>query len=182
MTDESLSAALKEAYALAPADEVVLHTLEFRHADFVDQDGNPDSIWVVLNTENIEAPVEDDAPVRAGETVTFVAIQFEMTRPPIEAGATPEIEISVDNVDRRIVENLDRANESPEKIVAVYRCFLASDLEAGSQILPPPDFELSEVKVDLLKCRARARTSIDLRGAFPRMLYTARTHPGLVDR
>lgn len=137
---------------------------------------------MVLNTENIEAPVEDEAPVRGGETVTFVALQFEMTRPPIEAGATPEIEIAVDNVDRRIVENLDRANENPDRIVAVYRAFLASDLEAGSQILPPPDFELSEVKVDALKCRARARTSVDLRGAFPRMLYMARTHPGLVDR
>ena len=174
MADDALSEALKEAYATAPADEVVLHTLEFRHADFVGLDGLPDSIWVVLNTENIDAPVEADAPVRPGETVTFVGIQFDMTRPPIESGATPEIEIAVDN--------LDRANESPSKIVAVYRCFLASDLAAGSQILPPPDFELSDVKVDLLKCRARARTSIDLRVAFPRMTYTARTHPGLVDR
>lgn len=182
MADDALSEALKEAYATAPADEVVLHTLEFRHADFVGLDGLPDSIWVVLNTENIDAPVEADAPVRPGETVTFVGIQFDMTRPPIESGATPEIEIAVDNVDRRIVDNLDRANESPSKIVAVYRCFLASDLAAGSQILPPPDFELSDVKVDLLKCRARARTSIDLRVAFPRMTYTARTHPGLVDR
>ena len=35
MPDPSLSAAIKEAYASAPTDTVILHTLELRHPDFV---------------------------------------------------------------------------------------------------------------------------------------------------
>ena len=40
MPDTTLSEALKEAYASAPSDVVLLHTLELRHPSFVDEQGN----------------------------------------------------------------------------------------------------------------------------------------------
>lgn len=181
MPDPSVSDALAEAYALAPGDEIVLHTLEVRHPAFVDADGNPDSIWVVANSENVTATIEESAPIRGGEAVTFVGLPFAFRLPPVEPGATPEIELQIDNVDRRIVENLDLAVSDGNKIVVVYRPFLASDL-TQPQMDPPPAFDLSDVRVDIMKVTARARTSIDLRGAFPRRLYTAREFPGLVGR
>lgn len=40
MPDTTLSEALKEAYASAPSDVILLHTLELRHPSFVDEQGN----------------------------------------------------------------------------------------------------------------------------------------------
>lgn len=175
MPDPSVSEALAEAYALAPADEVILHTLEIRHPSFTD------SIWVVRNTENILATIEAGAPVRGGEEIEFIGLPFEFSLPDITPGATPEIELQIDNVDRTIMEHLDLAVSSSAKIIVVYRPFLSGDL-SEPQMDPPPSFELSDIRVDAMKVTARARTSIDLQGAFPRRLYTARDFPGLVDR
>ena len=47
MTDTTLSQALKEAYASAPSEVILLHTLELRHPSFVDDNGNPTAIRVV---------------------------------------------------------------------------------------------------------------------------------------
>lgn len=182
MPDESLSPALAEAYALAPDDEVVLHTLEIRHPLFEDEEGNPDSIWLVANNEDIEAPIEADGPVRGGESAPFVAMPFTFTLAPIEPGATPEIQLGLDNVDRRIIENLDRAVTDGNRIVIAYRPYLASALDDGPQMDPVPTFELSDVKVDVLRARARARVAIDMRRAFPFRVYTATEFPGLVGR
>ena len=53
----SLSDALAEAAALAPAEEIIRHTLEIRHADFVDDTGERDSAWMVADTEELTAPI-----------------------------------------------------------------------------------------------------------------------------
>ena len=39
MPDVTLSEALREAYASAPSDVVILHTLELRHPDFKNESG-----------------------------------------------------------------------------------------------------------------------------------------------
>jgi hypothetical protein len=177
--DPSVEAALKEAYASAPSEDVIVHTLEVRHPLFVDEDGNPDSIWVTTNESPITATIEEDAPVRGGEAVDFVSFPFTFSLAPIENTAVKEIQITIDNVDRRIVENLDLAVADTTKIQVCYRPFLASDL-TGPQMDPPPTFTLSSVTVTALTVTARARISIDLNGAFPRRIYTAAEFPALI--
>ena len=54
-----------------------------------------------------------------------------------------------------------------------------SDLSAP-QMIPPPTFTLSEVKVDSRSARGKARLDIDLSGTFPRRTYTAQEFPGLI--
>src|SRR6478672_6481090 len=124
MPDPSISDALKEAYAVAPDDETILHMLELRHPSFVDEAGNPDSIWLTLNEEDIAATLEDGAPVKGGETVTFLSFPFQFRLAPIENTAAQELELAIDNVDRRIVENLDLAMASATKIEICYRPYL----------------------------------------------------------
>jgi hypothetical protein len=41
MPDPTLSEAIQEAYAHAPSDAIILHTLELRHPDFRDDSGQP---------------------------------------------------------------------------------------------------------------------------------------------
>ena len=182
MPDPTLSDALAEAYALAPSDDIVLHTLEVRHPLFVDDAGRPDSMWLVANDEDIRAQIEAGAALRAGQLVTFRALPFRFSLAPIEAGSTPEIEVTIDGVSRILVPNLDRAVTDTNKIVMVYRPYLYSDLLGGPQMDPPPSFELSEVHVTALAVTAKARTSVDLRGAFPKRLYMATDFPGLIGR
>src|SRR5689334_300949 len=145
MPDPSVEAALKEAYAVAPADEVINHTLELRHPAFTDEAGNPDSIWVTTNEDDVTATIEASAPLHGGEAVTFLSFPFRFRLAPIENNATQELELAIDNVDRRIVQNLDAAMAYGSKIQMCYRPFLASDLSTP-QMDPPPVFTLSNVK------------------------------------
>jgi hypothetical protein len=179
MPDPSVSEALKEAYAVAPDDEVIIHTLELRHPNFVDEEGNPDSIWVTTNEEDIAATLEVGAPVKGGETVTFLSFPFQFRLAPIENSAAQELELAIDNVDRRIIQNLDLAMASATKIEMCYRPYLASDL-SEPQMDPAPTYTLSQAKADGLTVRGRARVGINLNVKFPREVYTAAKFPALI--
>lgn len=181
MPDPTVSDALAEAYATAPADELVYHTLELRHPAFVDATGRRDSVWLVADNQDLLASVESGAPVRGGLLTRFVAFPFSFSLAPIEAGSLPEIQLVVSSVNRLMVEQLDLAVAAGEEIVAVYRPYLDSD-KTAPQMIPAPSFVLSDVKVTVMRVSARARTSVDLRGAFPRRLYTAALFPGLIGR
>jgi len=178
--DPALTDALAEAAALAPADEIIHHTLEIRHPAFVDDAGNADSIWVVQGTEELMAPIEASAPVRGGQVVRFVAFAFTFQLMPIEPGTTPEIELTIDGVNRELVEHLDAAVASAVPIVVVYRPFLDSAIDDGPQMDPAPSFQLSDVHASVTSVKAKARTGIDLRGSFPRRNYTPADFPGLI--
>jgi hypothetical protein len=182
MPDESLTDALAEAAALAPADEVIWHTLEIRHATFVDADGVPDSLWLVADTQPLTAPLEATAPVRPGQSVTFMALAFTFALMPIEPGTTPEIEITVDGVNLAMIHYLDLAMTSGTPITVAYRPYLDTALVDGPQMDPVPTFEVSDISIAVSSVRMRARTGIDLRGAFPVRQYTIAEFPGLAGR
>lgn len=180
MPDPTISDALAEAMALAPDDEIVIDTLEIRHPAFIDDDGNPDSIWLTTNEAEIEAAIEEGAAMKGGEMVIFRSFAFSLTLARIEPGVGAEIEIRVDNTDRRIVEALDRAATEPTKIIMCYRPYLSTDLVGGPQMIPPPEYVLSQAAAEALVVSGRARVAIDLAGPFPRYLYTATEYPGLL--
>jgi hypothetical protein len=182
MPDLSLSTALAEAAALAPAEEIIRHTLEIRHDDFVDEDGEADSVWLVADTENLTAPLEPDAPVKGGLSVAFTALGFSFALMPIEPGTTPEIEITIDGVNRTLISYLDLAMASGKSITVAYRPYLDSAIDDGPQMDPVPTFEVAEITVGVTNVTMKARTGIDLRGAFPIRQYTLAEFPGLAGR
>lgn len=182
MPDPSISDALAEAAALAPADEVIRHTLEIRHPDFVDDAGLADSLRLVADTEDLTAPFEADAPVRPGEWVRFSAVPFAFALTLIEAGSTPEIEITIDGVTLALLQTLDSAVESAVPIAVAYRPYLDSALADGPQMDPVPTFEIAEITVGVATVTLKARTGIDLRGQFPVRVYTPNEFPGLIGR
>lgn len=182
MPDPSMSEALAEAAALAPAVEVIRHTLEIRHDDFVDDSGARDSAWLVADTESLTAPLESNAPVRPGQWVTFTACAFSFALAPIEAGSTPEIEIKIDGVNRRLIQYLDLAMESAKPLFVAYRPYLDTQLADGPQMAPVPTFEAADITVSVGTITLKARTGVDLRGAFPVRQYTVTDFPGLAGR
>ncbi len=178
MPDPALEQAIREAYASAPADTVILHTLELRHPAFVDDDGAPTAIRVVRDHADFDARLEADAPLHAGEMVRFVALGFELEQPPVDTAPVPEIAVTLDNVSREIVRHLDAAATSLERIEVTYRPYLSTDLE-GPQMDPPITLTLTEVEVDVFRATGRARMLDIGNKAFPGDLYTATRFPGL---
>jgi hypothetical protein len=205
MPDPALSAAIREAYASAPADVIVLHTLEIWHPAFV-EDGVARPIRVVRNFEDtatwlslggagvqavldgldtearrkvgLVARLEAGAPRDAGLLVPFVALGFDLELPPVDTIPVPEIVVTLDNVGREIAKHLDAAAVSQERIEVTYRPYLSTDIE-GPQMDPPMTMTLSEVEVDVFRVTGRARVLDIGNKAFPSEIYTIRKYPGL---
>ncbi|MEG3639272.1 DUF1833 family protein [Magnetococcus sp. PR-3] len=178
MPDDRLSQAIREAYASAPADVVILHTLEIRHPAFVDDEGVPTAIRVVRDYVDLTAKLESSAPLNPGEPVTFIALAFNLELPPVESTPMPEIVVTLDNVSGEIMKHLDRAVQTMDPIEITYRPYLSTDLE-GPQMDPPLTLTITEVEADMLQVRARARMMDIGNKAFPAATYSASRFPGL---
>ena len=179
MVNTSLSDALTEAYACAPSGVVILHTLEIRHPNFIDNNGNPSAIRVVRDHKDLVATLESSAPINAGEQVTFTSFAFDITLPKISDMSSPECIISIDNVDREMVLNIERAVTSRDVIKVTYRPYLSTDL-TSPHYDPPLHLTLRDIVADVFKVTGKARFSDLANISFPNELYTATRFPGLV--
>lgn len=180
MPNTTLSQAIKEAYASAPSDVVILHTLEIRHPSFTDSAGNNIAVRVVRDNKDLTAKLEDTAPLNGGENVLFTAMGFDLELPPIDTSPVPEITITLDNVSRELVRHLDAAVQTQEKIEITYRPYLSDDL-SGPQIDPPFTLVLTEVSADALRITGQARMLDIGNKAFPSEVYNSTRFPGLAN-
>lgn len=201
MPDPSLSEAIKEAYASAPADVAILHTIELRHPNFTEPVrvvlNYPDTeTWLALKPVEVQAVLdalpdaearsrvglvarlEASAPANGGEYVAFVALAFDFELPAVESVAVPEIQLTVDNVDREISRQLELAVQGEDLVEVTYRPFLSTDID-GPDMDPPLTMTLSDVDVTPLRVTGRARLVNFGNKAFPSELYTAKRFPGL---
>lgn len=174
---DRLQQAIKEAYASAPGG-IIIHTLEFRHPNFVDDFNVPTAIRVVLGHQNLTAKLEDTAPLDAGAYVTFVPINFDLDLPNIENIAMPEMGIQIDNVSRDIEDNLRIAAASPYPTSVTYRPYLDTDL-TGPQSNPPLTLQLTSAEADDFKVTARASFGNAANMLVPRETYTTTRFPGM---
>ena len=131
--------AIREAYASAPTDVRILHTLELRHPTFLDDDGGLTAIRVVLEkvggkARTIGLRLEDDAPLQPGQTVQFQACPFGLDLPDLAEGKLPEIQIWVDNVSQEIMPYLENAVSQRADLAVSYREFIDGD-DSGPQYI-----------------------------------------------
>jgi hypothetical protein len=173
MTDATLSAAIQEAYASAPVDEVIYHTLELHHPAF----STP--IRVVRGWEDVNATLEATAPEDPSTLVTFVAFPFEFIKPEVTPNGVPQIIIEIDNVSREILAAIESTVGSTAQIQVIYREYIDSDL-SGPQNDPPLLLTIYQVTADPFRVRATAGFADLGNTRFPREEYTAETFPGLV--
>ena len=177
----SYSQALALAYASAPETDVLLDTLEFRHASFVTA-GLPYAVRLVNDHHLLMAFLEADAPLNPGEEVQFNPTRFTLSRPSeTDSGSTPELEITVDNASRVLVPYLDASKESLDPILVTWRPYLTSDL-SGPHMLPVLTLSITAVSLDMTQVVARAGFGNMANRRFPALEYLGSTHPGLVAR
>jgi hypothetical protein len=173
------SQALKEAYASAPINEVILDTLEIYHPAFVDDAGKPAPARVVRAYEDLYAVLESDAPMNPGQQVRFQALAFDFKLPGFEEGRTPELQITLDNVGRELVGYLEAAASDPNVITVIYRPYLVSDL-SGPQMDPPITMLVTNVSVDVFQVQINASLDDVNNWAFPHRVYQPAEFPGLI--
>lgn len=173
MADSTLSQAIKEAYASAPANVVIYHTLELRHPAFTAP------IRVVRDFEDLTATLESSAPVNPGAVVTFVRFSFDFSKPEMSANGVPQMSIEIDNVDRSIVANIEAALATTDLVEATYREYISTDL-AAPQNDPPIRMTLMSITADVFRVKAVAGFPELMNRRFPSTEYDAETFPGLV--
>lgn len=173
MPDTSLSAAIKEAYAAAPANVVIYHTLEIRHASFASP------IRVVRDLVDLDATLEASAPEDASTEVTFLAYSFDLVPPEVGAGGPPQLAIEIDNVSREILANIELAMASTSLLEVIYRAYASDDLTAPAND-PPLTLTIFSITATPMRIRAVAGFADLSNKRFPAETYTAETFPGLV--
>lgn len=162
MTDSTLSQAVKEAYASAPADEVIYHTIEITHPDF------DLPVSVVRGFDNITAGGRN-----------WTALPFDLSLPEASAGGSPRLMLTMDNVGPELMAALEAAAESSEPITVTYRAFLSSDLTTVVND-PPTELTLSTVSATPTTVTATATLRDIANRKFPRQVYRAEDFPGLI--
>ena len=173
MPDSTLTQALKEAYASAPDNTVAYHTLEIYHPAF----STP--IRVVRDFVDLSARLESTAPRDASAYVTFVGYAFDIVPPEVSTAGVPQCQITIDNVSRDIMANLEAAIATNVPITVIYRMFLSTDLTAP-QNNPPMALTIISIQADVFKITATATFGDLVNKRFPAQLYTIETFPGLV--
>lgn len=172
MTDSTLTAALKEAYASAHANVVVYSTLEFRHPAFTTP------IRVVRDVENLTATLEASAPANPSTAVEFQRFAFDFAKPEMSANGVPQISIEIDNVDQQIVASIELALTTNDLIKVTYREFLSTDLSAP-QNNPPLHLTVMSISATPLKVTCVAGYPDLVNRKFPTLAYEADVFRGL---
>lgn len=188
-TDDLWTQALQEAYATAPTEEVILHTLELRHPAFVEE-GVPVAARVVadfgVQTEAGDPDpdlyghmltLEADAPMNAGETVKFLSCMFDFKGPNQLENGIPSIELKLDNVSEIISQYMRDAIAINATLDVTYREYLLSDTSAPGYILN--GFTLSDVRITSTNAVGTARFADLYNKSFPNKVYRADDYPGL---
>jgi hypothetical protein len=173
MPDTALSQAIREAYASAPNTDVAFHTLEIYHPSFTTP------IRVVRDFVDLSAKLESTAPRDASTYVTFIGYAFDIVPPEVSTTGVPQCQITIDNVSRDIMANLESAVTTSTPITVIYRMFLSSDL-TGPQNNPPMALTIISISADVFKITATATFGDLVNKRFPSQNYTIDTFPGLV--
>lgn len=172
--DGNLSEALKEAYASAPNDVVIINTLEIRHPAFTAP------IRVVSDYAPVTAMLEYNAPADPGAFVEYQPFAFELTLPEVMDKGVPELALKIDNVSREILRNIELAMPLPDKLEITYRAYLSNDLSTGPHNDPPLHLTITSIEADATAITARASVADFINKKFPNQEYDETRFPGLI--
>ncbi len=182
----TVSDALAEAYASAPANEFVIRGVELIHPRFQDGEGNPDSLRAALDEREWTLPHEATARMHPGQSVLYEPLALRAVMPAQDEGGFGELRLSLDNVPRTFLPQIEAAAEVRASAILVYREWVAvQDTETGEFTLPAePDLIVGELTVKRITTRMLtiecSATFIDLlRKGFPTAVFDRDAFPGL---
>lgn len=157
--NDALQEAIKEAYAVAPYNKVVIHTLQIR------QTGVQSNIYISQSRRGIVANDENGVPH------SFLPCGFQFTLPPSSEEGFQSLNIAIDNIDRRVSDFVELGKSSVVPIEVIYRPYLSDDLTIP-QMIPPLVLYLKEVQVTNYQVVGKASFMDIVNKKFPSELYT----------
>lgn len=164
--NDSLQAAIKEAFAIAPTTRVILYTLEIR------QTGVQNPIFLVKSLRAIEAKDEN------GVTHAFEPIGFKFSLPPSTEEGFQSLNIAIDNIGRRVVDFIEAAKGTDTPIEIYLRPYASDDLNTP-QMNPPLLLYLKDVSITATEVVVRATFADIVNKKYPSELYIRERFPSL---
>lgn len=163
--------ALREVEARRPAGLQSVTTLELRHPSL------PEPVRLVADNAPLDARLEADAPVEAGQVVTFLDLAFQAAPPEQAEGRFPEIELRLDGAAHLIEPHLEAVLEDDTPIELIWREYIREDaLEGPGRVYR--GFELDSTRASDLTVSGRAGVyGLDRRFG---KTYDLEEYPGLV--
>ena len=181
LLDPELQQAIAEAYACAPQDVLILHTLEINHKTF----NRPACVarWsgVGPEVEVFRCRLEGNALYNPGEVVEFVGLPFELV-PPEKSETTPgEISLRVSGIGYELDNDLEAAALGGSAISCIYRSFIhGEELKGPAEVWPG---------ITLTGPSSEGADNMTATGAVLNWInrkygrkYTPEGYPGLVDK
>ena len=163
-----MTPAEKEAYANCDSTEVHLVTLELNHPAFTQP------LRIVKDNTDLVAPLED------GSTVTFIAMSFDIVRPPVNEEPDPSITIRVDNVSGTVTPYFELASRSGLEIELIFRPYVWDDVTDVATLLGDPlKLAVRNASADMRNISVTAAHINPANLSFPREKYTPDRFPGL---
>lgn len=169
----SLQEAIKEAYATSPSNIVQIESIELNHPSLAG------SVYLVKAQQDLILGLEDGYNEQTpGPSVLFTACSFGIKRPAVNADGLQELQLTIDNVDRRISDFVKQTTNFTTEVKCIYRLHLSTDL-TSPQLVPPLELTLSDIEIGDIQVSARASVSDLVNKTFPSENYTRRRFPGL---
>lgn len=172
---------IEEAYASAPADVAILFTLEFWHPSFDVPARIVRDHGILVSEEPVifgrMLTLEAEAPRNAGESVLFIATQFEARNPGSQANAMPKMELSIDGVPGDLALALKASVVAPGEIEVIYREYFADEPAGPHRVID--GLTLERTNVTMLRVTSTAGFSDPTQRAFPGTVYNDVDYPSL---
>ena len=160
------TAKLRRVFASAPAEEVIIETLQLSHSRF-------SKTWYL--SSNVSA---FDAKLESGVDAHFQPLPFTVKLPASDAQGGQLLDISIANAGQEMVDEIEAAATEPhERIEVIYRVYLQSDKTMPQNL--PLKLSLDAVAMTDEAIRATAGRSDVLNFKFPSTVYTSDKFPGL---
>lgn len=158
----ALSQELKEVYASA-GPSIILETLELNHHTF------PSAFRIVKDHTSWMLGLENSGP-----TVEFQPFNFSVTEPRTNDKAGHSLKLSIDNVDRQIVDLLEGTQDGTNTPIDVlFRIYLDTETDEP-QNDPPLRLSLFNIGVNKMTATGTARRDDIVNRKFPSEVYDSR--------
>jgi len=163
----TISAALKEIYASAPATQRYIETLSFGHSLF------PQTYYLTNDNQAWDFLLE------SGQLVTFAPMPFRIVLPTMDGKGQQDLTLTLANIGRDLVDPLEAAIALPsEPIRCTYRVYIDTP-STSPQNSPPLVLTITGVSVTAEAVSATATRTDVLSRAFPFNFYQYTQFPGL---
>ena len=146
----NLDEAIKEAYVLAPTDDLELHTLEVSHPKLPDG-----TLYLVRDTANHSLRLE------TGVYKTFQSCGFRITLPSKTEDGIQDMDMAIDNFEDRVSDFLEGVAGSRVPVKITYRPYLLSD-PTTPRLNPPLDLAFTVANIGKVEVTGKA-SFIDIR-------------------